>query len=158
MNYVDYGPQNSRGFRALKVWLGLRQAGREGALRMIADDLRLSERLYANVQREAELEPLTQELSITTFRYIPPDLRSSTDRDAVRAYLDALNQALLERIQSSGEAFVSNAVIDGAYTLRACIVNMNTRSADVDALPGIVVRLGRELDATMRPADLQRSQ
>ncbi|HEU5209709.1 MAG TPA: aminotransferase class V-fold PLP-dependent enzyme [Longimicrobiales bacterium] len=158
VNYVDYGPQNSRGFRALKVWLGLRQAGREGALRMIADDIRLSERLHANVQREAELEPLTQELSITTFRYIPPDLRASTDREEVRAYLDEINQALLERIQSSGEAFVSNAVIDGTYTLRACIVNMNTRSTDVDALPGIVVRLGRELDATMRPADLQRSQ
>ena len=39
-NYVDYGPQNSRGFRALKVWLALRQAGASGYRRMIADDIR----------------------------------------------------------------------------------------------------------------------
>lgn len=158
VNYVDYGPQNSRGFRALKVWLGLRHAGREGALRMIADDIGLSERLYANVQREEELKPLTQSLSITTFRFVPRDLHSITARSDVAAYLDDLNQALLERIQSSGEAFVSNAVIDGMYTLRACIVNMNTRAADVDALPGIVVRLGREVDRAMRPVSLQQDR
>jgi aromatic-L-amino-acid/L-tryptophan decarboxylase len=45
-NYVDFGPQNSRGFRALKVWLALRQVGREGYVRMIGDDIRLSRRLH----------------------------------------------------------------------------------------------------------------
>ena len=40
MNYFDYGPQNSRGFRALKVWLALRQVGRAGYLQMIGDDMR----------------------------------------------------------------------------------------------------------------------
>ncbi len=151
-NYVDYGPQNTRGFRALKVWLALRHAGRDGALRMIADDIRLSERLYENVRREPALEAMTQALSITTFRFVPEDL---ADVSAADTYLDTLNRALLERIQNSGEAFVSNAVIDGRYALRACIVNMNTRAADVDALPGIIVRLGRTLDADMRPAALR---
>ena len=41
-NYVDYGPQNSRGFRALKVWLALKQVGAAGYREMIADDIRLS--------------------------------------------------------------------------------------------------------------------
>src|ERR1017187_6534977 len=42
INYVDLGPQNSRGFRALKVWLALQQVGRDGYVQMISDDIRLS--------------------------------------------------------------------------------------------------------------------
>jgi glutamate/tyrosine decarboxylase-like PLP-dependent enzyme len=143
-NYVDYGPQNSRGFRALKVWLGLRHVGRNGYLKMLGDDIRLSERLHALVSEHAELEALTQALSITTFRYIPAHLRATVGSADTEAYLKTLNEALLERIQQSGEAFVSNAVIRGRYALRACIVNFNTTPADIEALPEIVVRLGRE--------------
>jgi aromatic-L-amino-acid/L-tryptophan decarboxylase len=154
-NYSEYGPQNSRGFRALKVWLALRQAGREGYVRMIGDDIRLSERLWALVQAHAELEAFTQGLSITTFRYVPADLQAGVaDADvpgAVEAYLNELNQTLLDRIQHLGAAFVSNAVVGGRYVLRPCIVNFNTRQADVDALPDIVVQLGRSVDAELRP-------
>jgi glutamate/tyrosine decarboxylase-like PLP-dependent enzyme len=149
-NYVDYGPQNSRGFRALKVWLALRQVGRNGYIQMIADDIRLSERLRALLDEYPELEPLTQELSITTFRYVPQDLGERAGSDETEAYLNTLNQELLERIQSSGEAFVSNAVIGGRYALRACIVNFNTTLRDIEALPEIVLRLGRETDAALR--------
>lgn len=149
-NYVDFGPQNSRGFRALKVWLSLRQVGRDGYVRMIGDDIRLGQRLFASIAAHAELEACTQNLSIATFRYVPADLR--TQRGSEGAYLNALNEALLGRIQASGEAFVSNAVVHGQYLLRACIVNFHTAAADVDALPEIVVRLGREVDARMRPA------
>jgi aromatic-L-amino-acid/L-tryptophan decarboxylase len=151
-NYVDFGPQNSRGFRALKVWLALRQVGREGYVRMIGDDIRLSERLFASVSAHPELEACTQGLSITTFRYVPADLRSHIETAGADVYLNALNEALLERIQGSGEAFVSNAVVRGRYLLRACIVNFRTGVADVDALPEIVVRLGREVDTGMRHA------
>jgi hypothetical protein len=76
--------------------------------------------------------------------------RGRIQPDVDDTYLNALNEALLERIQSSGEAFVSNAVIRGMYVLRACIVNFRTAEADVDALPEIVVRLGRETDASLR--------
>jgi hypothetical protein len=53
-------------------------------------------------------------------------------------------------MQQSGEAFVSNAVVDGVYLLRACIVNFHTDAADVDAVPEIAVRVGREVDASLR--------
>jgi glutamate/tyrosine decarboxylase-like PLP-dependent enzyme len=149
-NYVDFGPQNSRGFRALKVWLALQQVGRDGYVQMIGDDIRLSERLFAAVAAHPELEACTQGLSISTFRYVPADLRSQSKSAGAAAHLNALNEALLERIQSSGEAFVSNAVVRGRYLLRACIVNFHTAAADVDALPEIVARLGREIDAGMR--------
>ena len=153
INYYAFGLQNSRGFRALKVWLGLRQVGREGYIRMIGDDIALAQALYAALGRYPELQPMTQHLSITTFRYVPPDLPG--DPAAVEEYLNTLNEELLNRLQKGGEAFISNAVLDGRYLLRACIVNFRTTLADVEALPEIVVRLGRRLDAELRPEALQ---
>jgi glutamate/tyrosine decarboxylase-like PLP-dependent enzyme len=151
-NYVDFGPQNSRGFRALKVWLAMRHVGRDGYTRMIGDDIALAERLFTAVTGHPHLQAFTQALSITTFRYVPPDLRAGAAGGGADAYLNRLNETLLERVQLSGEAFVSNAVVRGCYLLRACIVNFHTGKKDVDALPGIVVRLGKEVDAELRRA------
>ncbi len=150
-NYVDLGPQNSRGFRALKVWLALQQVGRAGYMRMIGDDIALSRRMHDRIGAHPDLESRTQALSIATFRYVPADLREAASAGP-HAYLNALNRALLERIQASGEVFVSNAVVEGDYLLRACIVNFHTGQADVDAVPEIVARFGREVDAELRAA------
>ena len=147
-NYFDLGPQNSRGFRALKVWLSLQQAGREGYVQLIAEDIALSQRLFDEVRQYPELEPLTQALSITTFRYVPLDLDQRGAQ--VAAYLDELNRELLTRLQNSGEVYLSNAVVLGKFALRACIVNFRTTATDVEALPALVVRLGNELDSLLR--------
>ncbi len=152
-NFYEYGPQNSRGFRALKVWLGLRQVGRQGQLRMISEDIQLSEHLYRIVDKHPELEPFTQNLSITTFRYVPSNLIG--DRTEVEEYLNSLNEALLTELQESGEAFVSNAVVGGKYLLRSCIVNFRTTREDVEALPHIVTRLGSQVDSALRPDHLR---
>jgi aromatic-L-amino-acid decarboxylase len=151
-NYVDYGPQNSRGFRALKVWLAMKQVGASGYRKMIADDIHLSKTMAQAISLHPELQLMTQELSIATFRYVPLDLRSLLNDAPTEKYLDTLNQELLDCLQRSGEMFVSNAVIDGHYVLRACIVNFHTASSDVLAVPDIVARIGRALDAKRRPA------
>ena len=70
----------------------------------------------------------------------------------VERHLDALNRELLDRLQRGGETFVSNAVVGGRYLLRACIVNFHTDRADVEAVPEIVARIGRTVDAELRPA------
>ena len=144
--------QNSRGFRALKVWLGLRHAGREGITRMIRDDIQVAGDLHELVTAADELEPHSHNLSITTYRFVPSGL---TGRDDADAYLNDLNQELLNRMQAGGEAFISNAVIDDRYLLRACVVNFRTTRADMEALVEITTRLGREVDAEMRPAELR---
>ncbi|TMD61590.1 MAG: aspartate aminotransferase family protein [Chloroflexi bacterium] len=153
INYYEYGPQNSRGFRALKVWLALLQAGREGYADMICDDIQLAQELYRVVETQTELQAFTQGLSITTFRYVPPDLMPGPQES--EHYLNALNAELLTRLQKSGEAFLSNAVIGETFVLRACIVNFRTSLEDIEALPGIVIRIGREVDAVIRPAKLR---
>jgi aromatic-L-amino-acid decarboxylase len=150
LHYVDYGPQNSRGFRALKVWLALQQAGRSGYVQMISDDIALARRLYGAVEAHPQFEALTHNLSITTFRYVPPDLRDARNDQAVAEYLNRLNQTLLTRIEKSGDAFLSNAVVKGRFALRACIVNFRTSAADVDALPALIATLGQQSDHTLR--------
>ena len=85
---------------------------------------------------------LTQHLSITTFRFVPKDLPN--DPATVEPYLNDLNEELLNRLQRCGEAFVSNAVVEGKYVLRACIVNFRTTLSDVEALPEIVVQTGKK--------------
>jgi glutamate/tyrosine decarboxylase-like PLP-dependent enzyme len=151
-NYVDCGPQNSRGFRALKIWLALRQVGAAGYRQMIADDIGLSRAMAAAVDRHPDLELVTQQLSITTFRYVPADLRARRGDEGVERHLDAINRELLDRMQRGGEAFVSNAVIGGRYVLRACIVNFNTGLADAEAVPALAARIGKELDDQLRGA------
>jgi glutamate/tyrosine decarboxylase-like PLP-dependent enzyme len=146
-NFHEYGPQNSRGFRALKVWLALRQVGRAGYERMIRDDIALARGMYEAVSRHPDLEAFTCQLSITTFRYVPPGV----DRHATTAqeYLDALNAKIVERLQLGGELFVSNAVIGGRYLLRACIVNFRTTREDIEAVPAIVARVGAGVHAEL---------
>jgi glutamate/tyrosine decarboxylase-like PLP-dependent enzyme len=150
LNYFDYGPQNSRGFRALKVWLALRQVGRAGYLKMIGDDILLARHLHQLTAHHPEFEATTQNLSITTFRYVPPDLRPQVGSEKIETYLNQLNQNLLTAVEKSGEAFLSNALIGGRYVLRACIVNFHTSLADVEALPVLLSRLGREVDTALR--------
>ncbi len=154
-NYVDYGPQNSRGFRALKVWLALKHVGAAGYRKMIEEDIRLSQAMAQAVSRHAELQLMTQELSITTFRYVPRNLRTKLTEPQVEFHLDALNRELVDRLQRGGETFVSNAVVDGHYVLRACIVNFHTTQTDVEAVPNIVARIGREVEAELHLANSQ---
>jgi aromatic-L-amino-acid/L-tryptophan decarboxylase len=149
LNYYAFGPQNSRGHRALKVWLALRQGGRTGYVRAIAEDILLARALHDLAVADPELEAWTNSLSITTLRYVPTDVDPRAP--GAPAYLDRLNEALLDRLQAGGEAYLSNAVVGGTFLLRACVVNFRTTLADIEALATLVVRLGRELDAELRP-------
>ena len=148
-NFYAHGMQNSRGFRALKTWLGLRQAGREGVARAIADDVRLARTMAEALAAHPEIEVGSCALSIVTFRHVPRELagpRTASDEEA----LDALNEEVLARVKRSGEAFFSNAVLRGRAFLRACIVNFRTTEADVLAVPAIVARHGRAAWEAMR--------
>jgi glutamate/tyrosine decarboxylase-like PLP-dependent enzyme len=68
----------------------------------------------------------------------------------VTEYLFELNARIATTLRLSGRAFVSNAHIEDRYMLRACIVNFRTRTEDVRMLPGVIVELGKEIDARLR--------
>ncbi len=158
-NYYEYGPQNSRGFRALKIWLGFQQSGATGYRRMIADDIELAHRMHDFIGEQKLLEQGTVSLSITTFRFVPADLRRrSMEAGAVTDYLNELNARIATALRLSGKAFVSNAHFGDRYMLRACIVNFRTTLADVELLPKLIVELGQDLDGRVRPAALKWSR
>ena len=163
VDYFEHGLQNTRGFRALKVWLGLQQAGRAGYVQQIRRNIELAARLAEIVRRTPGLEGGTQHLSIATFRYRPADAGDSPEW---KAWLDELNRQLLVDLQRGGEAYLSNAVLDQdkgrvsglpspasgeGYFLRACIVNFRTRESDVDGLVASVLKLGSAVEARLRP-------
>jgi aromatic-L-amino-acid/L-tryptophan decarboxylase len=93
---------------------------------------------------------MTQELSITTFRYVPRNLRATVRESEVELHLDELNRELVDRLQRGGETFISNAVVGDHYALHACIVNFHTTQPDVEAVPDIVARIGREVETELR--------
>jgi aromatic-L-amino-acid decarboxylase len=149
LNYFDIGPQNSRGFRALKVWIALQQAGAAAYREMIGDDILLARHLYDLAAAHLELEVFTHNLSITTLRYVPLELRGGIGSEPTEGYLNRLNQLLLTYLENSGQAFCSNALIDGKYALRFCIVNFRTSTGDIEAIPALVARLGRRAHAEL---------
>lgn len=138
-NFYEYGLQNSRGFRALKVWLGLQQLGRSGYEKLISEDIKLAVMLFDLAQKNPELEAVSQNLSITTFRYCPK--ANSEDKN----YLNHLNEKLLNELQTGGEVFLSNAIVNEQYCLRACIVNFRTSEEDIKEIIEIVVQTGRKI-------------
>jgi glutamate/tyrosine decarboxylase-like PLP-dependent enzyme len=141
------GPQFSRGFHALKIWVSLLAHGWDAYQRRIAHDVALARYLFDRAAAHPELEALAgpPSLSIACFRYVPRALRD--DRSA-EGYLDKLNERLMSELQLGGRVFPSNAVLDGRFALRACIVNFRTEAADIDALIEQTIEKGASLHRT----------
>jgi len=151
-NYYEYGLQNSRGFRALKVWMGLQQVGRDGYMEMIAEDIRLSEYMFVLAKKHPELEAMSQGLSIATLRYVPLDL--ATNQEKRESYLNTLNEIILDNLQQSGQVFLSNAIINETYCLRGCIVNFRTTAKDIEEIIQIILIEGRNVHDQLQQKDL----
>lgn len=151
-NYYEYGLQNSRGFRALKVWMALQHVGRSGYIKMISQDIELAELLYKEATQHPELEAITHSLSITTLRYVPLHYPQGDKKDE---YLNTLNEALLNTLQQGGEVFLSNAMVQGKYCLRGCIVNFRTSSKDIKEIIEIIIKEGRNTHSQLQASKAQ---
>jgi aromatic-L-amino-acid decarboxylase len=149
----EMGPQFSRGFWALKVWVSLLAHGRAAYSRRISHDAALAGYLHRRAEERPEFEamaPVT--LSICCFRYVPSDLPDGPGREE---YLDALNERLMTEIQMDGRVYPSNAVLRGRFVLRACVVNFRTEAEEMDLLLEVAAELGAKVDAELRPAALR---
>ena len=143
LNYFEYGLQNSRGFRALKVWLALQQIGSDGYVKLISEDIALSKYFAELADKHSELEAVTQNLSIATLRYIPKNLDLVGEERT--EYLNTLNETLVTKLQEGGELFLSNAIVKEHYCMRACIVNFRTTKKDIEECIEIIVKAGCEI-------------
>ena len=132
-----FGPQFSRGFAALKVWLSLLAHGSAAYGRRISHDAALARYLAELVEEHPDFELMVPpRLSICCFRYRPAAWGEG------EAALDRVNERLLTALQTDGRSYCSNAVIAGRFGLRACIVNVRTEAPDVERLLAVAAELG----------------
>jgi len=153
LDYMEYGPQMSRAFRALKVWMVLRFYGARGLREVLSKNLGLARHLHRLVRDHPDFEVLHEPtLYIYSFRYVPSDLAQRQEEPEVRAQVDALNEAIAEAIQRSGLALLMTTRIRGRVALRMSICSHRTLEEDVDATFESIAGLGRRMAAHCRPA------
>jgi aromatic-L-amino-acid decarboxylase len=138
--FTDYGVQLTRGFRALKVWMSLKEHGLDKYGRLIGQNIEQARYLAGLVREAPDLELMAPvPLNIVCFRY-----RATGRGDTA---LDGLNQELLIQLHEQGIAVPSNALLGGRFALRVAIVNHRSRLDDFDLLVREVRRIGAELAA-----------
>jgi glutamate/tyrosine decarboxylase-like PLP-dependent enzyme len=139
--FSEYGFQQTRGFRALKVWMAMHQFGLSGYRAAIEENIALANYLADQIFGARDLTLMAQpSLSVVCFRFVDPSL---ADEHATAA----LNRAVLERLQLGGEAFLTGTELRGRFVLRACVVNYRSTRQDIDRMLEAVRRLGAEFIA-----------
>ncbi|MFF0768390.1 pyridoxal phosphate-dependent decarboxylase family protein [Nonomuraea wenchangensis] len=122
---AEYGPEQTRPFRALKTWATLSSLGRSGVVHLVEHTTGLARTLAAMVERAPDFEPLAPVVtSITAFRHTP-----SWSGD-----LDALNRAIPFAVQARGNTFLTGTRLGGRDALRACFLHPDTTERDLEIL------------------------
>ena len=138
--FAERGVELSRGFKALKVWMGLKVHGRRAYSAQIENDVKLARFLAAEVDRRPDLERLAEPvLSIANFRYRP------RGADLSDVALDGINRRIINRVVGDGSFFLAPTILKGRTALRVSITNFRTREEDLLALLDEAERIGREL-------------
>ncbi|MGH7592318.1 MAG: pyridoxal phosphate-dependent decarboxylase family protein [Gemmatimonadales bacterium] len=141
LNYFDYGPQLSRGWRALKVWMTLRYYGADGIRTFFRQTMACARHLHELVAASDDFEVVqpTPLLYIYAFRWAPKELRGDD------ALLDRLNQRISDELQRRLLAFAMTTRIRGRVTQRLSICSHRTTTADIEGALADMRMIGREL-------------
>lgn len=141
--FSDLGLQLSRQFRALKVWMSIKEHGLERFGRMMARNVEQAHNVGRLIANEADMELLAPiSLDIVCFRFNPGGMDD--------AALNALNKEILIQLQELGIAAPSYTTLRGRYCLRIAIANHRSRKEDFEAAIREAARLGREAAARWR--------
>jgi glutamate/tyrosine decarboxylase-like PLP-dependent enzyme len=129
--FWDYGPELSRRFRALKVWMLIKAVGVRALAESIEKDLACARHLERLVRASDDFEMLAPvELSIFCFRYLPRSVEGGGDGSEISSF----NERLLVALQQDGSSYLSNATINGRFALRGCVMNYRTQPRDMEIL------------------------
>lgn len=133
----DYGFELTRGFKALKIWMSIRENGLDFFERLIDQNMSQARHLAGLINAQPKLElaaPLS--LNIVCFRYL-----------AGHSDSDHANREIMLRLQESGSAVISDTTIKGKHCLRAAITNHRTKTDDLDDLLDEIVDFGEQIDS-----------
>jgi aromatic-L-amino-acid/L-tryptophan decarboxylase len=141
--FWDYGPELSRRFRALKVWMLLKGVGLDSLGEAIESNLACARHLESMVRASDDFEMVAPiELSIFCFRHVPAQLRNGSPQA-----IDAFNERLLIALQRDGSSYLSNATLGDRFALRGCVLNYRTTLRDMEILLDDLRRVARSLPA-----------
>jgi glutamate/tyrosine decarboxylase-like PLP-dependent enzyme len=133
--FWDYGPELSRPFRALDLWMLMKSVGTTALAAAIEENIACARYFAELVNGSEDFEMLAPvDLSIFCFRYRPKDFAGDLDR---------LNENLMVALQRGGSSYVSNAKVDGKFALRGCVLNYRTTRADMERLLEDLRELGK---------------
>ena len=122
--FWDYGPELTRPFRALDLWLLIKFAGAERLGRAVEENIACAKYFEELVKASRDFEMLAPvELSICCFRYVP---------EGFTGHLNALNERILVELQRGGSTYLSNATVRGQFALRGCVLNYRTTRQDME--------------------------
>ncbi len=139
--FWDYGPELSRRFRALKVWMLLKGVGLDSLGEAIESNLACARHLESMVRASDDFEMVAPiELSIFCFRHVPAQLRNGSPQA-----IDAFNERLLIALQRDGSSYLSNATLAGRFALRGCVLNYRSTLRDMEILLDDLRRVARSL-------------
>lgn len=144
-DFYELGPQMSRGFRALKLWMTLKHYGANGYRRLLRQNVRCAEHLDRLVRADPDFEALHEPvINLYCFRFVPARLAGEAEAHA--EYLDRLNQKVTDAIRASGLAFVMTSQLRGRTVLRLAICSHRTTLDDMDLVFDELRRLGHLID------------
>ena len=136
--FGEYGVELSRSFRALRIWMSIKEHGIDKYRRMIEQNVAQARHLVRLINLNSELELMAPApLNIVCFRYRPPGIREEE--------LDGLNKEILFQLQEQGIAAPSSTVLNGKFAIRVAISNQRSRFEDFDVLVNEAYALGKRL-------------
>lgn len=148
INYMDWGVQLGRRFRALKLWMVIRSFGRQGLVERIREHLRLAQQLAGWVDAHPDFERMAPApLSTVCLRFNPQILEQADD-----VYLNQLNTAIIEAINAEGSYFLSGTHLNGRFTIRVAVSGLRTDDAAVRGVWKSLQETAVRLDKEMRTA------
>ena len=154
VDFSDYGIQLSRGFRALKIWMSLKQYGIEKYGRLIEQNTNLAQYMAALIEESHDFELVFPvNLSIVCFRYVPKDLKQkyeSEQQKKIEDYLNHLNRAIVQAMRADRRVYVSSTILGDTFVLRACIVNYRTTKKNISEILEVICELAAIEDANLR--------
>lgn len=146
LDYFDYGPQMSRGFDALKVWMTIKYYGKRGYQQLLRQNIACASHLHQLVSASGDFLSIHDpQLFIYSFRYFPADLRQRTPDARLDAYLDRKNQQIADTIMATGFAFIMTSRIRNQVVIRLSICSHRTTLGDIEDVFEKLQQIGGEL-------------
>lgn len=134
--FSEFGPQQTRSFRALKLWFAIKHIGIDGYRHLISRDIQLAKSLQEKIRNRSDFQLVsTGPLTVTCFRYLPQNISD----------IETINRSILAQIQKQGDVYLTSTELNGEFVIRANIINFRTNENDLDFLLDKIAEAGKSL-------------